>query len=351
MKIINVGIAGFGMSARVFHAPFIDVDPRFNLVKVYERSTEKSKEVYPYVTVVHEFEQLLSSDIDLVIICTPNDSHYSLSKLALLNHKSVIVEKPMTITYQEALELCEIAKEKKVLFSVFQNRRWDGDFLTVKKLIDKGTIGDIVNYESRFNRFVVGKSSKVWKATGGVGINVLYDLGVHLIDQAVTLLGFPKAIYADLRKEREVSGSIDYFQVILFYDSMQVRVYASETAIGRFPNFAVWGKKGSFIKVGTDVQEQALINGMKPNALGFGEDTPENYGTLTVYDNNIITSNVIVTEKGQYQCYFDNIYEVMVHNKELLVKPEFCAKVIRLLELATLSSNESRKIMIDSTVF
>lgn len=351
MKIINVGIAGFGMSARVFHTPFIDVDPRFKLVKVYERTSEKSKEVYPDVTVVHEFEQLLTGDIDLVIICTPNDSHYSLSKLALLNHKSVIVEKPMTITYQEALELCEIAKVKKIMFSVFQNRRWDGDFLTVKKLIDEGTLGDIVNYESRFNRFVIGKSSKVWKATGGVGINVLYDLGVHLIDQAVTLFGFPKAIYADLRKEREVSGSIDYFQVILFYDSMQVKVFASETALGRFPNFAVWGKKGSFIKVGTDVQEQALINGIKPNELGFGEDTPDNYGTLTVFENNQIKSNIVVTEKGQYLSYFNNIYDVLVHNAELSVKPEFCAKVIRLLELATLSSDESRKITIDDTIF
>lgn len=338
------------MSARVFHAPFIDVDERFKLVKVYERSSEKSKEVYPYVTVVHKFEQLLESDIDLVIICTPNDSHYELSKIALQNHKSVIVEKPMTITYQEALELCEIAKEKNVLFSVFQNRRWDGDFLTVKKLIEEGSLGDIVNYESRFNRYVIGKSSKAWKAKGGIGINVLYDLGVHLIDQAVTLFGFPKAIYADLRKEREESGSIDYFQVLLFYDFMQVKVFASETAIGRFPNFAVWGKKGSFIKVGTDVQEQSLINGMKPNAIGFGEDLKENYGTLTVYDHQQISSSIIVTEKGRYQSYFDNIYDVFVHNAELSVKPEVCAKVIRLLELATLSSLEGRKITIDDTV-
>jgi len=348
---MRVGIAGFGMSARVFHAPFIDTDARFKLLKVYERSTEKAKDYYPDVLVVHQYEDLLTDDIDLVIICTPNDLHYVMSKQALLSNKSVIVEKPMTITYSEAIELCELAKNKKLMFSVFQNRRWDGDFLTVKKLIEAGTLGDIVDYETRFSRYVLGKSSKIWKATGGFGINVLYDLGVHLIDQAITLFGFPKALYADLRKQRDDSGSIDYFQVILFYEFMQVKVFSSETAIGRFPNFAVWGKKGSFIKSGTDVQEQDLINGMKPNENGFGIDNPMNHGILTIYQDGEIHSQEIVTETGQYQKYFDNIYDVLVNKAELIVKPEVCAKVIRLLELATLSSNELRQVTINPSDF
>jgi len=346
-KNIKVGIAGFGMSARVFHAPFFDVDPRFRIVKVFERTTEKSKEKYPYVEVVHQFEELLTDDIDLIVICTPNNLHYSMSKQALMMGKNVIVEKPMAITYAEALELCEIATMRKVMFSVYQNRRWDGDFLTVKKLIDSGKLGDIVDYETRFNRFVIGKSSKAWKAEGGEGINVLYDLGVHLIDQAVCLFGIPKSIYGDLRKERVISGSIDYFQVILDYESLQVKVYSSETALGRFPNFAVWGNNGSFIKCGTDVQEQALVNGITPDAIGFGADLPENYGTLAISENGAITESVIVTETGRYQSFYDNIYEAISDGTELIVNPVQCAKVIRLLELATLSSNQKRKIDVD----
>jgi len=343
-NIIRVGIAGFGMSARVFHAPFFDVDSRYKIVKVFERSTEKSKAIYPYVEVVHNFEDLLANDIDLIVICTPNDQHYEMSKQALQKGKNVIVEKPMTITYQEALNLCKIAKAHHVMFSVYQNRRWDGDFLTVKKLIEEGTLGEVVDYESRFNRFVVGKSSKAWKAAGGEGVNVLYDLGVHLIDQAVSLFGLPKFVYADLRKEREISGSIDYFQVTLTYDKMQVKVFSSETALGRFPNFVVWGTKGSFIKCGTDVQEQDLANGIKPNAIGFGLDLPENYGALALYEDGKTNNQVLVTEMGCYQKYYDNIYEVLVHNAELMVKPEQCAKVIRLLELATQSSDEKRQL-------
>jgi len=343
-NIIRVGIAGFGMSARVFHAPYFDVDPRFRLVKVFERTTEKAKTIYPYVEVVHSYEELLTDDIDLVIICTPNDQHYAMSKQAILKGKNVIVEKPMTITYTEAIDLCKKAKEHKIMFSVYQNRRWDGDYLTVKKLIEEGTLGDVVDYESRFNRFVVGKSSKAWKAAGGEGINVLYDLGVHLIDQAVTLFGIPKAIYGDLRKERAVSGSIDTFQVILTYEALQVKVFSSETALGKFPNFVVWGTKGSFIKCGTDVQEQDLANGIKPNAQGFGMDLPENYGTLATYEDGKTSQKLIVTEMGQYQKFYDNIFDVLVNHSDLIVKPEQCAKVIRLLELATQSSYEKRQI-------
>lgn len=343
-RVIRVGISGFGMSARVFHAPFLDVDPRFKIAKVYERSSEKSKEIYQDVEVVHEFESLLSDDIDLIVICTPNHSHYSMAKAALIKGKNVIVEKPMTVTYQEALELCELAKLHNVMFTVYQNRRWDGDFLTVKKLIDDGKLGDIVDYETRFNRFVVGKSSKQWKANGGLGVNVLYDLGVHLIDQAVSLFGFPSSIYANLRTEREVSNAIDYFFVVLNYGNLHVKVYASELALGRFPNFAVWGKKGSFIKCGTDVQEQSLINGMKPNDNRFGLDSEEFYGILTQYLDGEIKSEVIQTEKGQYQKFYDNIYDVLCNYKELIIKPEFCAKIIRLLELAEQSSDEKREI-------
>lgn len=347
-NIIKVGIAGFGMSARVFHAPFFDVDPRFQIVKVYERTTEKSKDRYPYVEVVHQFEDLLTQDIDLIVICTPNNLHYSMSKQALLSGKNVIVEKPMAITYAEALELCEIARTRKVMFSVYQNRRWDGDFLTVKKLIDSGKLGDIVDYETRFNRFVIGKSSKAWKAEGGEGINVLYDLGVHLIDQAVCLFGIPKSIYGNLRKERVISGSIDYFQVVLDYESLQVKVFSSETALGRFPNFAVWGTNGSFIKCGTDVQEQALANGITPDAPGFGSDFPENLGTLSINENGSIKESEVVTETGRYHEYYDNIFEVLDNGADLIVKPEQCAKVIRLLELATISSKQNCRIDVEN---
>lgn len=176
-KTIQVGLAGFGMSGQIFHAPFISADSRFTLKKVYERTSDKSKQAYPSVEVVRTFDELLTGDIDLVVVSTPNQYHVPMAAQAMRAGKSVIVEKPVAATSREADELCKLAKAENVLFSVYQNRRLDGDFLTVKKLIENGQLGEVVDYECHFDRFVRGQSKKQWKRDGGKGIDLLYDMG------------------------------------------------------------------------------------------------------------------------------------------------------------------------------
>jgi predicted dehydrogenase len=343
-KIINVGLAGFGMSGKIFQAPFLDADERFLIKKVYERTSEKSKEEYPYVEIVRTYEELLTDDIDLVIISTPNSQHYPMAKQAIEAGKNIIVEKPIATTSVEAEELCKLAKDKQVLFSVYQNRRLDGDFLTIKKLINSGELSDVLDYSVHYDRYVVGKSTKQWKTAGDKGTNILYDLGVHIIDQAVSLFGMPNEVYADFRKQREESGGIDNFGVILYYNDKKVSLFAGELVLENELRYSVHARKGSYVKYGTDAQEKLLIAGLRPGIKGWGEEEKECWGTLFTIEDGVKTSKKIRTEIGNYGNYYDNIYHVLAGEGELLVKPEEAVSVLRIIEAAIESNNEKRRI-------
>ncbi|MDE6845594.1 MAG: Gfo/Idh/MocA family oxidoreductase, partial [Lachnospiraceae bacterium] len=239
---ICVGLAGFGMSGQIFQAPFLSCDPRFRLKKVYERTSNKAKQEYPEVEIVRNFESLLVSDIDLVVISTPNPYHVPMAIQAMKAGKHVVVEKPVAATSKEADELYKIAKKEKVLLTVYQNRRLDGDFLTVKKIIEENRIGEVVDFECHFDRFVNGRSTKQWKSDGGKGIDLLYDIGIHLIDQAYTIFGMPDEVYADLRKQRKESSGIDNFHVYLYYADKKIILSASELVAMHGPHFMVHGR-------------------------------------------------------------------------------------------------------------
>ncbi len=297
-KTVQVGLAGFGMSGQIFHAPFISAGPRFTLRKVYERTSEKSKQAYPGIEVVRTFDELLTEDIDLVVVSTPNQYHVPMAAQAIRAGKSVIVEKPVAATSREAEELCKLAKAENVLFSVYQNRRLDGDFLTVKKLIENGQLSEVVDYECHFDRFVRGQSKKQWKRDGGKGIDLLYDIGIHLIDQAYSLFGMPDEVYADMRKQREESSGIDNFEVCLYYRNKKIILSASEVAAMPGPHFMVHGRNGSFLKYGQDVQEGRLLKGIRPGISEWGQDDEGSFGTLYTVTNEGISSEKIVTEIG-----------------------------------------------------
>lgn len=343
-KKIKVGIAGFGMSGKIFQAPFLHADERFEIKKVFERTTESAKEEYPYVEIVRSFQELLTEDIDLVIISTPNAQHVPMAKEAIAAGKHVIVEKPIALTAVEAEELCELAKKKGVLLSVYQNRRFDGDFQTVKALIEAGKLGEVLDYEVHYDRYVKGKSSKVWKAKGGKGVGILYDLGVHVIDQAVYLFGIPKEVYADFRKQREESAGIDNFEVILYYNDKKVIISAGEVVAGPGPHFMVHGRDASYIKYGMDIQENALIVGERPGKVGWGVEPKESYGTLYTSENGVLTEAKVETKIGHYGNYYDNIYGVMTEGAELFVKPEEAVVVLKIIEAAEKSDEEKRRI-------
>lgn len=347
---ICVGLAGFGMSGQLFQAPFLHSDPRFRLKKVYERTSDKAKQEYPEIETVRSFEALLTSDIDLVVISTPNPYHVPMATEAMKAGKHVIVEKPVAATSKEADELCEIAKQQKVLFSIYQNRRLDGDFLTVKKIIEENRIGEVVDYECHFDRFVQGESTKQWKSNGGKGVDLLYDIGIHLIDQAYTLFGMPDEVYADLRKQREESSGIDNFHVYLYYADKKVILSAGELVAMPGPHFMVHGRKGSFIKYGQDVQESRLLCGLRPGNADWGQEDEASYGTLCTATGQDFLQEKLPTEPGNYGTYYDNLYHAIKHGKELFVKPEEAADVLRIVEAAQVSSNKKRRIRMSGSM-
>ena len=344
-KVIRVGLAGFGFSGRIFQAPFLKVNPHFELRKVYERTKNLSQEEYPEVTVVRSFEELLTDDIDLVIISTPNGLHVQQARQCILAGKPVVSEKPAAATSQEVQELCALAKEKGVLYTVYQNRRLDSDFLTVKRLIEDGSLGEVVDYEAHYDRFVRGNAKKAWKMTAEKGYDVVYDLGVHVLDQAYTLFGMPKEVYADFRSQRPESLGVDNFQIILYYEKLRAILSAGELVARQGPHFMVNGTKATFIKYGEDTQERQLLSGLRPVSYDhWGEDAPENYGRLYVDNGTGIDEVIVPTVPSTYSRYYDNIYAVMTQGAELAVKPEQAADVLRIIEAAQESAVKKCRI-------
>ena len=341
---IRTAIAGFGLSGKIFQAPFLHAAPNFELRKVYERKTERSKEEYPYVTVVRSFEELLTDDIDLVIISTPNDTHVPFAKQAMAAGKHVVVEKPVAATSTDAAALCRLSRQKGVTFTVFQNRRLDSDFLTVKSLIEGGALGEVLDYEAHYDRFERGVNPKPWKAAGGAGVGVLYDLGVHIIDQAYVLFGMPNEVYADFRQQRPESPGIDNFEVILYYDKVKAILSAGEVVARQGPHYMVSGRRGTFIKYGEDVQEAALLAGKRPPAPDWDAEGEECWGTLYYDDGAQILEKKSPTVVSSYARYYENLYEVITAGAPALVPPEQTADVLRIIEAAQMSNAKKRRI-------
>lgn len=341
-QVIRVGLAGFGMSGQLFQAPFIHADPRFRLHKIYARSGNLSETMYPDAHLVRDFDELLTEDIDLIVISTPNTLHVPMARQALEQGKSVIVEKPIAATSAEAASLVALAQSKQLLFSVYQNRRLDGGFLTLKHLIDEGALGQLIDVEIRFDRFVRGRSSKAWKNQGGPGVDLLYDLGVHMMDQAYVLFGMPDGVYADFRKHRLESPGFDHFEVMLSYGTLKVTVSANESVVHPGPHIKASGRRGCYVKYGMDVQEKALLAGKQPSDPEWGQETPDQYGILYTEKDGHFSSEPVETVRGHYGLYYDNFYKAYTQQEALLVPPEEAVQVLMLLEAAQQSHQERR---------
>ncbi|TNH03691.1 gfo/Idh/MocA family oxidoreductase [Testudinibacter sp. TR-2022] len=329
--IINVAIAGFGMSAQVFHVPFLLIDPRFNIKKVFERSSEKSKQKIPDVEVVRDFAELLTDEIDLVIITTPNLTHYPLAKQAIKAGKHIIVEKPVSVTTDEAIELGRLATEAGIVFSPYQNRRWDSGFQAVKNIIANNLIGDIVDYQVRYDRYSANKNPKAWKETGEKGIGLVYDLGVHLLDHAVDTFGMPQALFADIRYQHEGALSDDNFQIYLYYPQLKVELTASKYVREKAPHLALHGRHGSYLKQTMDIQESRLAQGIEPRGNWNLEDEAD-WGILNTDLNGIHFRGKIESPSMSYAAYYDNIYAAITANAPLIVTIAQATKVMTLLE-------------------
>lgn len=345
MKTVNTGIAGYGNGGRLFNATILDSVDGFRVTKIMTSNETKiasAKEDFPEAKVVSKFTDLIKDpSINLVVITTPNHSHLDLAKKALKAGKHVVVEKPFTATVEEADELIALASKNNLILSVNHNRRWDSDFLTVKKVVEGKKLGEIVDYESHFDRFR-NEVANGWKEDkGNAGSGILYDLGSHLIDQALTLFGPPKEIYADLRKQRKNAEVPDNFEVLLYYPRMKATLKASSLVKIKGPTYSVHGAKGSFVKYGIDSQEEMLKSGLQPRGnWGWGQESQDIWGKLDVLEE----TETIESEVGDYRKFYENIHTAITTNAELEVKPEQAREVIRVIELAMKSSSEKRVV-------
>ncbi len=345
MRIINTALLSYGMSGKVFHAPFLTVHPGFQLIGAWERSTLKIVTDYPQVKSYPTLESLLvDSDVELVIINTPIGTHYEYAREALLANKHVIVEKAFTSTAAEAAELKQLAETRNLMLSVFQNRRWDSDFLTVQKIIRGGWLGDIIEATICFDRYNPGLSQKRHKEIPQPGSGNVYDLGPHLMDQALVLFGMPEAVFADLMINREGSQIEDYFEILLYYSNHRVRLKSGYFVREPAPAYQIHGRKGSFLKSRADVQEASLIRGMKPDDPVYGIEPESEQGILHAEREGEFVRERIPTLRGNYLHYFQDIYDSVINRTPVPVSADDGINVMQIIE-AAYASHSQRKVV------
>ena len=341
MHPVKTGIASYGMSGLVFHAPLLHVNPGFELTKIVERSYKGSKERYPGILIARSFEELIKDEqLELIIVNTPDATHYEYCRMALEAGKHVVVEKPFTMNAQEAENLIALSKKQGRILSVFQNRRWDGDYLTVKKVIKEQLLGRLVSFESQWNRYRNFIEKNTWKEEPNVGAEIVYNLGAHMIDQAYDLFGMPGSVYAEIGVQRTNGKVDDFYNIILEYEGVKVNLKSSYLVREEGPRYYVHGTEGSFLKWGLDPQEADLKAGKYPNELDWGIEPRKLWGKLNTEVNGLHFTGRIETIPGNYQSYYDNIYQAIREGGELIVKPEQSLDVIRIIE-AAISSNDS----------
>lgn len=332
---IRVGLVGFGISATVFHAPFFVTLPEYELVAVLERTKNESQKKYPFVRVVRNIETLVADpSIDLIVITTPNETHFPYSKAALQAGKHVVVEKPFTNTTAEAKELVELAAASGKILSVYQNRRYVSDFFTIRDLLDKKLLGEIHEFEGHYDRYRAEARPNAWREAAKPGSGILYDLGAHLIDQVLYLFGLPQSITADIRQQRPHAKVDDYFDLRLNYGFTKVILHAGMLVREPGPRYMIHGTIGSFIKYGEDPQEARLRAGALPEGEDWGQEPAAIYGLLHTEVNGELVRQQIPSQAGDYGLYYKNLYNTIVHQAPLLEKPEHGYNTVRMIELA-----------------
>jgi len=348
MQPIKTALCSFGMSGWVFHAPFIHLHEGFELYGVFERTKNLAAEKYPGIKTFRSLEDMLLDDeIELVIVNTPNYTHFEYAKLALLAGKHVVVEKPFTNTVAEGEELIALAKTQNKKLSVYQNRRWDSDFKTVQEVVRQKLLGEVVEAEIHFDRFSEVLSYKLHKETPGPGAGILYDLGPHLIDQALQLFGMPEAVFADTTNLRPISKVDDYLELILFYNNLRVRLKSGYLVRELLAGYIFHGTKGSFIKPRADVQEADLQKGRDLADPDWGTEPESGKGLLhTDKDGQNIIREYISSQKGNYMAYYNGIYDALRNDKPLPVTAEDGLNVIRIIETAFRSVAEKRIVQL-----
>jgi scyllo-inositol 2-dehydrogenase (NADP+) len=349
---IRTGVIGFGLAGRIFHAPVVHAVPGLELCGIVQRHGDEASLAYPGVTIYRDAEEAIDDpNLQLIVVATPNESHFELGKRALEAGKHVVIDKPFTLSSADALTLVHLSRAKNLHLSAYQNRRWDGDFLTVRDILDSGSLGKIISFESHIDRWRPQRKPQVWRESGAPGGGILWDLGPHLIDQALVLFGMPEAVFADVRMEREGALMDDAFDLRLYYPGLSVLLRS--TCMGLVPGerFRIYGNRGSYIKYGIDPQEAALQRGGRFESASWGTEDRSNWGTLTLDDGGCIVAKPIATRAGDYRGYYANVRDVILGHAPLAVTASQAGRVIRMIELARESSERRIAVPCDLQMF
>lgn len=343
---LNVALVGYGYVGKTFHAPLIAATPGFALHTVVSSDPAKVAADHPDARVVADLADALADPaIDLVVVATPNELHAPQTLAALAAGKHVVVDKPFALDAAQAREMADAAGAANKLLAVFHNRRWDSDFLTLQRLIADGTLGEVVQFESHFDRFRPQVRDR-WRERAGPGAGAWMDLGPHLLDQALVLFGEPLAIAADIGVQREGPmgriGTDDYFHVTLRYPTLRVILHGSLLTAASDLRMAAHGTKASFIKHGLDPQEAQLKAGMTPGASGWGRDS--RHGVLTTVEDDVQVHTPVRPEVSGYRQFYAGVREAILHGAPSPVPVAEALRVMELLELAREASDERREL-------
>jgi predicted dehydrogenase len=310
---MQIALMGFGLSGRYLQAPFYRAHPGFTVARVVTSRAEEVAEDFPGMTPTASLDEVLADDrIELVSIATPNETHYDFARASLEAGKHVLVDKPAAATAAQLRELRDLARKKDLHLFVFQNRRWDSDFLTVREVLNRKLLGSLVNYEARYDRWKPELNPKEWKETPGPTAGMLYDLGAHLIDQAITLFGVPDAVKGETWTQRRNSDIPDAFDLRLTYaEPLRVSLSCSLLVREPTPRYTLHGYRGSFVKYGIDVQEDQLRDDMTPADDGFGDEPQEQRGLLHTERDGRVVREPYPTRTGRWYDLFDNMHRTL----------------------------------------
>ena len=340
--MIEVGLVGFGLAGRAFHAPVIRAVPGLHLAAIVQRSGTEAAEKYPDIRIARSIDELLSiREIRLVVIATPNETHYPFARQCLEAGRDVVVDKPFTTSLEDAVSLVQLAKHAKRLLTVYQNRRYDGDFQAIRQLVEAGTLGRILRFETAYDRFRPQFKPSAWREAARPGSGILFDIAPHLIDHAFVLFGLPEAVTADVRIERENALADDAFDIMLHYSNgMRAVLRSSILAAAPRPRFVLLGTRGSFVKQTFDPQEMNLRRGYIPEDKPWGFEPEVDWGVLTVPAGESFERRRIPSAACDYRDYYSNVRDTLLGRATQAVSPESALDVMRILELARASSQK-----------
>ena len=349
LLMIRVGLIGFGLGGRVFHAPLIASVEGLELAGVLERSSNHAAERYPGITTYRSLEEMIAdSSLGLFVVTTPNSTHFELASEILRAGRNVVVDKPMGVSSAQIATLMGLAKEKKLLLAPFHNRRWDGDFLTVRKLLSDGVLGRLVYLESRIDRWrPTPMTGRFWKDDPALGGGLLLDLGSHLTDQALALFGLPDAVSAEVERERDGQGANDSFTVRLRYPDFRVRLGANNLSLPAGPRFHLRGTTGNYWKSGMDPQEAALHKVARIDDPAWGREPPALWGTLHIGIEGGTVTRPVEPLAGDYRLYYAGIRDALLGAGPAPVTAIDAWRVARILEWAAESSEGRSEIVCD----